>query len=139
MHLLISHSYYYQIQTQMHVTKLPWCNFVVWSSVDDLFVERVHYDSEFMKEIISKARSFYFNIYLLSIVPCVIISNDTDLIENIKPVENAMLSGKALAMDNVKPCDSVKLSDKVKSADCVKLLENIKSTECVKYQGYREC
>ena len=52
------------------------------------------------------------------------ISNDTDLIENIKPVENAMLSGKDQAMDNVKPCDNVKLLDKVKPADRVKLLDN---------------
>ena len=33
-----SHSYYYQIQTQMYVTNLPWCDFVVWTPVEDLFV-----------------------------------------------------------------------------------------------------
>ena len=117
----------------MHVTKLPWCDFVVWSPVDDPFVKRVYYDSEFMKEVISKARSFYFNTYLPSIVPCVIISNDTDHFES---VEDVMLSGEAQAMDNVKPCDEpcdgVKLSDKVKSVDHVKLLDSAKGTESVK-------
>ena len=43
-----SHAYYYQIQTQMHVAKLPWCDFVVWSPVGDLFVQRVQYNEQCM-------------------------------------------------------------------------------------------
>ena len=75
--LSTSHSYFYQIQTQMHVSKLPWCDFVVWSPVDNLFVQRVYYNKQVMKEILSKARSFYFNVYLplsctlcYNITPC---------------------------------------------------------------------
>jgi len=29
-----SHTYFYQIQTEMHVTKSKWCDFVVWSPLD---------------------------------------------------------------------------------------------------------
>ena len=29
-----THAYYYQVQTQLHVTKLQWCDFVVWSAQD---------------------------------------------------------------------------------------------------------
>ena len=53
-----SHSYYYQIQTQMYVTNLPWCNFVVWTPVEDPFVQRVYYCKSFIERAISKARSF---------------------------------------------------------------------------------
>ena len=76
-----SHAYYYQIQMQMHVAKLPWCDFVVWSPVGDLFVERVLYNEQFMLNAISKARSFYFNIYLPAVVPCVIIAEHSGKFE----------------------------------------------------------
>ena len=71
-----SHSYYYQIQTQMHVTNLPWCDFVVWTPVEDLFVQHIYYCKSFMEETISKASSFYFNIFLPSVVPYFIISQE---------------------------------------------------------------
>lgn len=54
-HLSKSHGYYYQIQTQMHVTTLKWCDFVVWSPLQDPFVQRVWYDPVFMEEALPKA------------------------------------------------------------------------------------
>ena len=30
-----SHAYYFQVQTQMHVTNLQWCDFFVWSPMGD--------------------------------------------------------------------------------------------------------
>ena len=33
-----SHAYYYQIQTEMRVTNSKWCDFVVWSPLDQPFV-----------------------------------------------------------------------------------------------------
>ena len=47
-----THAHFYQVQTQMHVTHLVWCDFVVWSPIQDIFVERVHYDPIFMKSFI---------------------------------------------------------------------------------------
>lgn len=44
MFLSKTHSYFYQVQTQIHVTHLPWCDFVVWSPIQDLSVECVYYD-----------------------------------------------------------------------------------------------
>ena len=70
-----SHVYYYQVQTQMYVTQLQWCDFVVWSPVPDIFVERISYDPEFMK----KAQEFYFQRFLPSVVPCMIISDEREL------------------------------------------------------------
>jgi len=39
--------------------------FIVWSPVDDLFVQHVQYN---MSGAISKAHSFYFNVYLPVVV-----------------------------------------------------------------------
>ena len=71
-HLSKSHGYYYHIQTQMYVTKLKWCDFVVWSPLQDPFVQRVCYDPVFMEEAVLKAQKFYFEHFLPSIVPCMI-------------------------------------------------------------------
>ena len=54
-----SHGYHYQIQTQMHTTHFPWCDFVVWSPTQEPFVQHVSYDAGFMTTAIIKARNFY--------------------------------------------------------------------------------
>ena len=60
MFLSKSHAYFYQIQTEMHVTNSKWCDFVVWSPLDQPFIQRIHYDSEFMSNAIVKAQKFQF-------------------------------------------------------------------------------
>ena len=74
MELSSAHSYYYQIQTEMHVTRLLWCDFVVWSPIENPFVQRVHYNKAFMEMAISRAKMFYFEKYLPSVVSCMIIT-----------------------------------------------------------------
>ena len=44
MYISESHGYFYQVQTQMHVTNLKWCD------SQELFVQRIWYNSVFMKE-----------------------------------------------------------------------------------------
>jgi len=66
--------YFYQIQTQLFVTQMLWCDFVVWSPNECIVVERINYDEEFCKMMVSKARTFYFDTFLPSVVPCTIIS-----------------------------------------------------------------
>jgi len=69
MYLSKSHSYFYQLQTQMHVTNPQWSDFVVWSPCE-IFVQRINYDSEFMKS----AGKFYFEKFLPAVIPYVIMS-----------------------------------------------------------------
>lgn len=64
------HSYFYQVQTQMHVTN---CDFVVWSPVGALFIERIEYDSVFMKRAILKAEKFYFDQFLPAVIQHMIV------------------------------------------------------------------
>ncbi|XP_065899160.1 uncharacterized protein [Dysidea avara] len=73
-----THAYYYQVQTQMHVTHISWCDFVVWSPMQDVFVERVYYDPAFMTTAMSKAQEFYFKKFLPSVVPYIVITGDTE-------------------------------------------------------------
>ena len=42
-----SHTYFYHIQTEMHVTDSKWCDFFVWAQKGQPFVQRVCYDPEF--------------------------------------------------------------------------------------------
>ena len=39
MFLSISHAYFYQVQTEVHVTNCRWCDFVVWSQFHQPFVQ----------------------------------------------------------------------------------------------------
>ena len=69
-----SHQYFYQVQTQLFVTRLSWGDFVLWAPGGDIHVERIFYDQAFIEEAISKARVFYFDKFLPSVVPYFIIS-----------------------------------------------------------------
>ena len=48
---------------QLYVTRLQWCDFVVWAPNEDIFVERISYDQQFIGHAISKARAFYFDVF----------------------------------------------------------------------------
>ena len=43
-HLIEWHDYYYQVQGQMAILNLPWCDFVVWT-LCDMHTERIHLTS----------------------------------------------------------------------------------------------
>lgn len=68
------HAYYFQIQTQMHVTSLQWCDFFVWSPMGEPFIQRIDYEPAFMDQVILKAHDFYFKKFLPTALPHVIIS-----------------------------------------------------------------
>jgi len=71
-HLKENHQYFYQVQAQLYVTHLPWCDFVVWSP-NEIYVERVLYNQGFIEKAIAKARAFYFDIFLPPIVSNMLI------------------------------------------------------------------
>ena len=79
----MSHFYYYDIQTHIHVTKLPWCDCCLML-FDHLwtihFYNVVIVTVNLWKRLYQKLSTvFYFNIYFPSIVSCVVISSKTDL------------------------------------------------------------
>lgn len=55
-----NHSYYYQMQMQMGVTGLKFCDFVVWSA-QETFVKRIRFDELFWKELKDNLIRFHHN------------------------------------------------------------------------------
>ena len=53
-----THKYYYQVQGQMGVTGMTWCDFVVWTPAG-MSIERVHFDSSLWRTLLQKIQSFY--------------------------------------------------------------------------------
>ena len=58
-----THQYYYQIQTQLHVSKSNFCNFFVWTR-KDYDIERIFPDEDLWSKVVSKC-SYYFNMALI--------------------------------------------------------------------------
>ena len=105
------HAYYFQVQTQMHVTSLQWCDFFVWSPMGEPFIQRIKYEPAFMDQVLLKARDFYFNKFLPTAVPHVIISPSDCTICCSGPIMNEQCP----FVDSVKP-DNV-METKVKKCD----------------------
>ena len=89
-----SHSYYYEVQTQMRVANLQWADFVVWSPVDEPFVQRIKYDSTFMNDNLLKAHVFYFKKFLPTVAPYLIVSPTDGSMELTKPVQYSLMGCK---------------------------------------------
>ena len=53
-----NHSYYYQVETQMMVCKVPHCDFVVWTE-KELAVERIVADIEFFNPVLDAVQHFF--------------------------------------------------------------------------------
>ncbi|XP_039648996.1 uncharacterized protein LOC120554288 [Perca fluviatilis] len=59
-----SHTYYWQVQGQLLITGLEWCDFVVYAE-DDMFIQRIYKDGRIMKTMKEKVDFFYFYFYYL--------------------------------------------------------------------------
>ena len=53
-----NHAYYYQIQLQLEVCKLSYCDFVVWTE-KDVVVERIAADNQFFSNVIDSVQHFF--------------------------------------------------------------------------------
>lgn len=68
-----SHAYYYQIQTQLFVCDLNYCDFCICTFVEDheedsLHVERIYKNQRFWEECLPKAEYFFKTFLLLEIL-----------------------------------------------------------------------
>ena len=52
------HEYYYQVQAQMFICEVEYCDFVVWTD-KDIHIERIVPDSEFWEEALLKATKLF--------------------------------------------------------------------------------
>lgn len=58
MQLKTTHSYFYQVQAQIKLCNAKFCDFVMWNE-NDLFVQRIMPDDEFIKSAFDKATDFF--------------------------------------------------------------------------------
>ena len=81
----INYQYHHQVQTQHFITQLQWCDFFLWAPNEDICLERILYVQQFIVHAISKAREFYFDAFIPSVVPCTTISHENSHISG--PIE----------------------------------------------------
>jgi len=62
-----NHEYYYQVQMQLHVSNLPYCDFVMWTPTV-LWIERVSMNEAFWKEHSETATTFLYVAVLPELV-----------------------------------------------------------------------
>lgn len=55
--------YYFQVQGQMGVTGVPWCDFVVYTDLG-LYIQRISFDSQFWEDLKEKLISCYFKNFI---------------------------------------------------------------------------
>lgn len=58
-----SHAYFWQVQGQLLITGLKWCDFVVYAE-EDMLVQRIHVDERVTTVIREKVDQYYFNVYM---------------------------------------------------------------------------
>ena len=61
------HTYYYQIQTQLNVCNLSYCDFVVWTEGDSA-VERITVDNTFYETVMEDVKHFFIKGLLPEII-----------------------------------------------------------------------
>lgn len=56
-----SHKFYAQVQGEMAIMQLPWCDFVVWTDAaqNNICIDRVYFDSDFVSAMMHKLTEFY--------------------------------------------------------------------------------
>ncbi|XP_070545952.1 uncharacterized protein [Ptychodera flava] len=65
------HNYFYQVQTQMGILGMKWCDFVVCliaEGAKDVFIQRIYFDNEMFSGIFSQAFTFYKNAVIPEIL-----------------------------------------------------------------------
>lgn len=58
-----SHAYYWQVQGQLLMTGMEWCDFVVCAH-DDMFVQRIYRDNSVLSSLKQRCDLFFFFTYL---------------------------------------------------------------------------
>ena len=65
------HHYYTQVQGEMAIMGLPWCDFVDWTGakIYKIFIERIIFDQDFVTAMMSKLVDFY----CVNVVPTLVL------------------------------------------------------------------
>lgn len=124
------HAYYYQVQTQLLATESNYCDFIVFTANDndnDLFVERIYMDHDFILNVVSELQTFYVSVILPNLLAKVITCR-------IKRVENTDKEKVCYCQEppteSMLTCVSVSCPIKMFHADCLKIMKIPKRWYC---------
>ena len=59
-----NHDYHYQVQCQLGITGLEWCDFFSYIDNNTYFCQRIQFDPSFFQKAKDKADLFYFNYFI---------------------------------------------------------------------------
>ena len=59
-----NHEYYYQVQCQLALTGLQWCDFFSYINETTFHCERIYFDAQFFQTAKDKVDKFFFDFYL---------------------------------------------------------------------------
>ena len=62
------HAYYYQVQLQIKLCRVQYCDFVAWRENDDIFQQRIYLDSNFIDNMIQSVKPFVKFAFLPELV-----------------------------------------------------------------------
>ena len=61
-HLKRSHNYFYQVQGEVNIMDVPWCDFVVWTKAG-IFIERISRDQHLWEiDMLPRLLTYYKNV-----------------------------------------------------------------------------
>uniref|UniRef100_A0A1X7U1U0 Uncharacterized protein n=1 Tax=Amphimedon queenslandica TaxID=400682 RepID=A0A1X7U1U0_AMPQE len=66
-HLKKSQDYYYQVQGALAITKVEWCDFVVWTT-KDMHIKRIIFNQSFWNTCYLRLKTVYLSYILLEII-----------------------------------------------------------------------
>lgn len=52
----MNHQYYYQVQGDMGIVGVEWCDFIIWTT-KDMTIERTYFDKTFRRKCLEKLKS----------------------------------------------------------------------------------
>ena len=60
------HNYFYQVQCQLALTGIDWCDFFSYITDDMYFCQRIKFDPDFFQDCKDRVDQYYFDYYLIS-------------------------------------------------------------------------
>ena len=121
-----THQYFYQVQTQLFVTQLPWCDFVLWSPGDVVYVERIFMTNLLLKMQFLRLEHFILKYFLPSVFPHVIIADNYEVARiSEAPTTELVLKVDARICDYAEiydNCNNVEIVDNPETCDGVEVL-----------------
>ena len=100
--LEVTSKHFYQVQGQMAVCDVEFCDFVCWTP-RGIHVERIKRDEHFFKE---KMLPLLKDFFLLAILPELLTCKIRDLNNNVPTDNTVCICGKSENFDNMIACDS---------------------------------